>query len=196
VAVDQRTNIRQRLRDIEDLLRPDVAHHRALGELDHIFRGGRTPDPMPDGMLDGRVITSATWAPIDAAARRLARMWMPWLGKTFDAATLTGVNVLSPGARGAMRLVWPSYDPERETDDAIYAFPFRNRVAPGELDSGVDVLKIDYDFERNPQFVVRRILDELVQVDDGFYLGKILFRRQGAWASVGYFTLERRAADE
>ena len=115
---------------------------------------------------------------------------MPWLGKSFDPQAMTGVNVLTTGARGPMRVVWPGYEPEREFADRIEAFPFRNRIAPGEVDPGVDVLKIDYDIAANPQFVIRRILDELVQVEEGFYLGKILFRRQGAWRPIGFFTLE------
>lgn len=155
-----------------------------------MFRGGRTPDPLPSGMLNGRLVTTSIWGPVDALGRRIASMWMPWLGKNFDPGVMRGVNVLTPSARTPMRLLWPGYTPERELVDRIEAFAFRNRVAPGELDPGVDVLKIDYDFESNPRFLVRRILDELVEVDDGLYLGKILMRRQGAWMPLGFFTLE------
>jgi hypothetical protein len=63
-------------------------------------------------------------------------------------------------------------------------------VAPGELDPGVDVLKIDYDFDANPDFVIRRILDELVEVDAGLYLGKILYRWKGTFRPIGFFSLE------
>lgn len=168
----------------------------ALAELDDLFRGGRTPDPLPEGMLQGRLITSSVWPPLDRLGRRVASWWMPWLGKNFDPYASTGVNVLTPGARGPMRVLWPSYEPPmRELADRIEAFPFRNRIAPGELDPHVEVLKIDYDIDANPNFLVRRILDELVQIDDGFYLGKILFRREGSWAAVGFFTLERPSAE-
>ncbi len=156
-----------------------------------MFRSGRTPDPLPDGMLRGALVTTSVWGPWDSFVRRVARMWIPWLGKSFDPSTMTGVNVLSKSARAPVRVLWPNYEPERELADRIEAFPFRNRVAPGELDPGVSVLKIDYDFEANPQLIVRRILDELVQIDDGLYLGKILFRREGSWAPIGFFTLER-----
>ena len=190
MAVDEKTGARQRLRDIEDRLSPDVARARALSELNEIFRSGRAPDPLPSGMLNGRLVTPAIWGPIDSLGRRVARVWMPWLGKSFDDGAMAGVNVLTTSARGPMRMLWPSYTPERELTDRVEAFPFRNRIAPGELDPGVDVLKIDYDIAANPQFLIRRILDELVQIDDGFYLGKILFRRQGAWTPIGFFTLE------
>lgn len=195
MAVDERTDVRNRLRGVEERSRPDVARESAIAELDEIFRSGGTPDPIPDGMLHGRLLTPSLWAPLDALGRRVAAMWMPWLGKTFDSASMTGINVLASNARGALRFLWPNYEPERDSGDRIEAFPFRNRVAPGELDPAVDVLKIDYDFEANPKLLIRRILDELVQVEDDLYLGKILLRRQGAWAAIGYFTLERRAAD-
>lgn len=191
MAVDERTGAKQRLAAIQDRLRPEVARAAALNELDEMFRAGRTPDPLPQGMLQGRLVTTSIWSPLDSFGRRMAGVWMPWLGKSFDAEAFTGVNVLTKSARGPMRVLWPKYTPERELADRIEAFPFRNRVAPGELDPGVDVLKIDYDFEANPRFVIRRILDELVEVEDGFYLGKILFRRQGAWVPIGFFTLER-----
>ena len=156
-----------------------------------MFRSGRAPDPLPEGMLRGALVTTSVWGPADSFVRRVARMWMPWLGKSFDPAALQGVNVLTISARGPMRVLWPSYEPEKETGSQLEAFPFRNRIAPGELDPGVDVLKIDYNFEANPQLIIRRILDELVEVDEGFYLGKILFRRKGAWVPIGFFTLER-----
>jgi len=194
MAVDEHNGVRDRLRDVEERLAPDAARRDALNELDEIFRGGRAPDPLPDGMLHGRMITPSVWAPLDALGRRVLRSWTPWLGKIFDASALTGVNVLTPAARVPMRTLWPTYVPVRESPDRIEAFPFRNRIAPGELDPGVYVLKIDYDIEANPQLIVRRVLDELVQVADDLYLGKVLFRREGQWALIGFFTLERRSA--
>lgn len=190
MAVDERSDVRRSIEDIQDRLRPEAARAQAVARLEDMFRSGSTPDPAPEGFLKGRLICSSTWGWLDAAGRRLADMYMPWLGKSFDPSTDSGVNVLIPSARGPMRVLWRSYVPERELADRIEAFPFRTRIAPGEVDPDVDVLKIDYDFEANPSFVIRRILDELVRVDDGFYLGKVLFRRQGAWATIGYFSLE------
>ena len=187
----EKSGARERLRDIQDRLKPDAARTRALTELDEMFRQGRAPDPLPQGMLAGRFITMSVWGPLDSLTRRIAELWMPWLGKSFDPASMVGVNLLTKSARGPMRVLWPGYQPERELADRLEAFPFRNRIAPGELDPDVDVLKIDYDFEDNPNLLIRRILDELVEIEDGFYLGKILYRRPGSWASIGFFTLER-----
>jgi hypothetical protein len=191
VDVTERTGARERFRELRDLLDPDAARAEAIAELDEMFRRGSAPDPLPEGMLTGTLVTTSIWGPLDSLTRRLAKMWMPWLGKSFEPASMTGVNVLTKSARGPVRFLWPGYTPERELADRLEAFPFRNRIAPGELDRDVDVLKIDYDFEANPDLLIRRILDELVQVEDGLYLGKILFRRKGSWLPIGFFTLER-----
>ncbi len=190
MAVDERTDVRRTIEDIQDRLRPDQARAWAVARLDELFRSGSAPDPAPEGFLSGRLVMTSTWEWLDLFGRRFADLYMPWLGKSFEPSTATGVNVLLPSARTPMRVIWRNYVPERELADRIEAFPFRTRIAPGEVDPDVDVLKIDYDFEANPSFMIRRILDELVQVDSGFYLGKVLFRRQGSWVPIGYFTLE------
>ena len=128
--------------------------------------------------------------PADAAVRGIASLYMPWLGKSFDPSTQTGVNVLSPSARPPMKVLWPTYEAERTLADRIEAFPFRTRVGEAAVDPGVQVLKIDYDFEPNPELLIRRVLDELVQIDEGLYLGKILFRTKSGRHPIGYFSLQ------
>ena len=154
-----------------------------------MFRSGSAPDPWPEGFLRGELITMSVARPADAAARAIASIYMPWLGKSFDPSTQSGVNVLSPSGRPPMKVLWPKYEPERVLADRIEVFPFRNRVAAGELDPDIQVLKIDYDFETNPDFLIRRILDELVQIDERLYLGKILFRTKNRWHPIGFFSL-------
>jgi hypothetical protein len=89
-----------------------------------------------------------------------------------------------------MKALWPSYKVLREHEDRVEAFLFRTRVDPGAVDPSINVLKIDYDFEANPDFIIRRILDELVQLDDGLYLGKVLYRQKGRYRTIGFFSLE------
>jgi hypothetical protein len=70
------------------------------------------------------------------------------------------------------------------------AFAFRTYVAPGLVDSDRSVLKIDYHLKENPSLTVRRVLDELVQIDDDLFLGKAhLHWWWGAWQTVACFTL-------
>jgi hypothetical protein len=115
---------------------------------------------------------------------------MPWLGKSFDPEAGTGLNRFLPtaGTRLWLKVLFPRYVPERELPDRAEAFPFRTRIAPGELDPSVMVLKIDYDFEANPA-LIRRILDELVQIAPDRYVGKVLMRVRGEHRRVGFFSL-------
>jgi hypothetical protein len=161
-----------------------------MEELNDLFRAGRVPDPPPDGLLRGRALTATIAPGFDAFGRRLAGIYMPWLGKKFDAASNEGVNVLANSAIKPMKVMWPSYEPVEVFVDRVEAFRFRTRIETGAVDPDVEVLKIDYDFDANPSFIIRRVLDELVQVDDGLHLGKVLFRVRGELHPIGYFVLE------
>jgi hypothetical protein len=182
---------RTRLSEAEALLSPGTARGRALAQLDDLFRSGTAPDPLPRDFLKGRPITATTWAPLDAIGRRVAALYMPWLGKSFDPAAGEGFNVLTTAALGPMKVLWPGYRSLRQYGDRVDAFPFTTRVAPGELDPQTDVLKIDYDSDANPTMIIRSILDELVQIDHGTYLGKVLYRIRSRFRRIGFFTLER-----
>ena len=191
MVVGEMSDARKRLQDLRERIRPDAARRHVIEELDDLFRSGVVPDPAPDGFLRGTLVTMSVTQPTDGLVRRIADVWMPWRGKSFDYAARIGINVLTPAARQPMKLLWPSYEPERELADRVEAFPFRNAVGRGAVDHDIDVYKIDYDFDSNPRFIIRRILDELVQIDEGLYLGKILFRRGPRFVPIGYFTLER-----
>jgi hypothetical protein len=180
------------LQDIQETLSPGVMRRRAIAELDELFRSGSAPDPAPDGFLPGRLVTMSLTRPSDAFVRSFTGMYMPWLGKSFDREAGTGLNVLVKSAKAPMKTLWPSYKPISESDDRIEAFPFNTRIGPGAVDPDVQVLKIDYDFEANPGLLIRKILDELVQIDNGLYLGKILYRRGKSFKPIGFFSLESR----
>lgn len=181
---------RTRLIEAEGLLSPTTARGRALAELDDLFRIGTAPIPSPAGFLKGRPITATTWSPLDAIGKRVAAIYMPWLGKSFDPAAGEGFNVLTKAALGPMKALWPRYKPLREYGDRVDAFRFETRVAPGALDP-TDVLKIDYDLDGNPTTIVRNVLDEIVQIDDELYLGKVLYRIKSEFRRIGFFALEK-----
>jgi hypothetical protein len=184
------TSARGRLLDLSDRLRPGVNRSQVLAELEGIFRAGKVPDPLPHGFLQGRVVTTSIWGPLDAFFRWLGGAYMPWEGKTFDPRASTGMNRFAPSVALPMRVLWPSYTPLERPATGLFAFQFRCRVAPGALDPQIDVLKIDYDFDGNPGLIIRRILDELVQVGKGIYLGKVLFRVGGKYHPIAFFSLE------
>jgi hypothetical protein len=85
--------------------------------------------------------------------------------------------------------MWPSYRLE-PIGEGYAAFRFRTYEGPGAVDPDRETLKIDYDSDDNPRFLIRDILDELVQIVPGAYIGKVLMRRKGGWRLTGYFALE------
>jgi hypothetical protein len=184
------SRVQDRLSDIRSSLHPKLNREQAIAALDELFRGGSAPDPQPEGFKRGDLITTSVARPADATVRAIAAVYMPWLGKSFDPSTQSGVNILKPSAKGPMSVLWRNYTPERAMADRLEAFPFRTRIESGALDPDVQVLKIDYDFETNPDLIIRRILDELVQIDTGLYLGKILFRTKKGWHPIGFFSLQ------
>jgi hypothetical protein len=174
---------------LADRLDPGRNRTQVLARLNEIYRSGTAPDPLPDGFMPGRLLAMSVQPQLDATVRRIAALWMPWQGKVFDPDAMTGVNRFIPNARIPMKVVFPSYSPETVTANEIEAFPFRNRVAPGAVDPDLETFKIDYDFEANPGFLIRRILDEVVQIAPGRLLGKILFRVGDRFHLIGYFSL-------
>ncbi|MDP3724391.1 MAG: hypothetical protein Q8R11_02025 [bacterium] len=122
-----------------------------------LFVGGEAPTPAPDGLYNGNV-----------PGRKVS-----WLGKKFNAATQTGINVFDDGngVRG-----------ER--------YPFKTEEKKGVHD-GVTVLAIDYNIPENP-FWLRPILDEIVQVAPDKYLGKLHVRIiPGFPFTLAYFELSK-----
>jgi hypothetical protein len=180
----------RRLEEIENHLDARAARAWALARLDEMFAAGRVPDPPPDGFLPGRPLALLLPGVVESVGRRIADLHMPWRGKFFDRAAERGVNVLTKQARPVLRVLWPSYLPERELADRIEAFPFRTWVGPAAVAPRIDVLKIDYDAPPNPDLFVRRVLDELVHVDDRLHLGRALFRTGSGFRPLGYFCLE------
>jgi hypothetical protein len=169
--------------------RPAEAHDT----LNRIFRLGIPPDPPLEGPTRGIMVTPTVSRPADLALRALASVWLPWTGKRFDSAAHTGENLLLPSARWPARVLWPSYRLE-PLDDGFAAFRFRTHASRGTIDPDRETLKIDYDSAENPKLLIRDILDELVQVVRGAYLGKVLLRRGDAWRLIGYFALEPAVA--
>jgi hypothetical protein len=80
-----------------------------------------------------------------------------WLGKSFDSATSTGIN--------------------RFNDNGMItrSSKFVTYKGMGITDPEKEVLKIDYNIPENPIFL-RVILDELVEIEPGKYLGKLHLR--------------------
>lgn len=80
-----------------------------------------------------------------------------WIGKTFDYKTQQGVNVF------------------HKVGGAKEEYPFNLTIGPGLQDADLNVIKLDYDVEGNPAWI-RLILDEIVEIKQNTYLGKVHYR--------------------
>ncbi len=122
------------------------------------FLAGKVPDPVPEGLYQGR----SRWKDVS------------WVGKKFDRATYTGINLFSKNGK------------------TIERFPFRFYTGKGLRDPGIDVLAIDYNIPESP-FYVRPILDEIVSLPDGSYLGKVHLRLiPGYPFTIEFFELRKQ----
>lgn len=170
------------------------ARKRGFAALNDIFRAGSPPDPPLEGEYAGEFIGLDVGPGLNQVADMVTARWMPWKGKIFDPIDATGDNILSRDSLFLARIVWPLYRGYKHiTSERYRAFAFRMYLAPGLADPDRQVLKLDYNLKSNPVLNVRRVLDELVQVDADFYLGKAHFKWWwGTWQLVAYFSLAKR----
>ncbi len=169
--------------------RLDHDRHNALDILGRLFRLG-TP-PRPDGRYEGELVGLSTGLLSDPFFEWLTRLYLPWLGKSFDAATATGDNVFVDNAwsRATEKLGWPAYRVHNDDPHGtVRVFPFRTYVAKGIEDPELDVLKIDYGQSPNP-LPVRRVVDEVVELPGGYMLGKAHMRGLREFRRVCFFGL-------
>lgn len=169
----------------------DLPHDRAgaLRDLGSCFRDGEAPTDLR-GSTSGRLLTTTVGFGLDPVFVALSRGWMPWVGKSFDPDAKEGRNLFTDGAAIAMRVLWPSYTDRRpEGRGRFSSFPFSTWVGRSRTASGPDeVLMIDYSRPDGP-WLVRDVVDELVRIDEGLYLGQALLRWRDEHRRVAWFEL-------
>jgi len=167
-------------------------HRReGLAALDALFREGAVPNPPPDGAYHGELIAVDIAPVVTPLVTWLTSFAMPWKGKFLIAADARGDNIFDRKWRGALGLLFPFYRGNRDYDaQSFRAFMFATSVTRGKVDADRQVFRIDYDRPDNPALTIRRIVDEIVEVEPGVYLGKIHFQWWwGRWQMIGYFAL-------
>lgn len=163
---------------------------RGLAELERAFAVGGSPREL-EGPRRGRLIATTTGYGVDRAFESIARVWMPWKGKAFAPELGCGRNLFTPGGSTAIRVAFPGYRGASSDDTGPTAFRFTTDVGSSETHHGTEVLRIDYrNLEENPTWPVRRILDELVRIEDELYLGQALMLWRGRFRRVAWFSLE------
>jgi hypothetical protein len=162
-------------------------------QLEELFSLGTPPRGL-NGPTDGILVGTFTNPLVDLPIRLLTGGWMPWMGKSFDAAANKGVNRMTGSSRLPAKLLWPRYG-MREDEGGKAAFDFLTRVERGMVEPAVDVLVIDYEpVSENPRVLIRQIRDELVEIVPDTYLGRILFKLgEGRYSNIGYFALRQPA---
>jgi hypothetical protein len=202
-ASDRTDPVAKRLEDIRTLAASEPGHardsawlwirelgeSRSSDELNRLFELGRTP-PALDGPTDGILVMLQIAPGLDQTLGLISSIQMPWLGKRFDARAGRGDNRMTGSSRLIAKLLWPRYG-MKSTEEGNAAFDFVTRVEAGKEDPETEVLVIDYDpVEDNPDHLIRKIRDELVEVVPGAYLGKVLHRgSSGGYRNLGFFAL-------
>jgi hypothetical protein len=172
-----------------------VSRADKLARLNALFRSGKAPAEQ----LDGRYVGGLAAIDLAPGATQLAQAilsrWLPWKGKRFDAACECGDNVFTRDSYSLARVIWPLYRAYSDDTATTYrAFTFKTYIGPGMFDPDRQVFKLDYDLPGNPSGNVKRVLDELVELPDGTYLGKAHLKLYwGTWKTVAYFTLSKQA---
>jgi hypothetical protein len=175
--------------------RVQLKRHRAQGlaALNKLFRSGMPPEAPLDGRYRGELIALDIAPGLTSLFQSITEAWMPWLGKTFSISRQSGDNIFTQDSYLLARFFNPFYRGFVTDEPGTYrGFVFRTYIAPGLADPDRSVLKIDYNLDENPSLTVRRVLDELVQIDDNLYLGKAHVRWWwNRWQTVAYFSLVR-----
>jgi hypothetical protein len=144
-----------------------------------MFVEGSAPTVPPDGFYKG-------------AAYLLGGGPVPWLGKSFLSSQNLGYNIFTPTGASLLKIFTPFYQRFTTNDDGTTnAYYFRTSVGSGLKDAKTSVFKLDYDSPENP-FLIRIILDEMVEVSPGEFLGKVHMKVfPGYYATIGFFGLRK-----
>lgn len=153
----------------------DFAVGRSRRQSD--FLAGRLPTAPPSGFYRG-------------SAYLLGPLPVPWLGKFFDPENANGFNTFTPSGGRMLHLLTPLYSGFRQNSEGnTDAYHFKTSIGPGLKDRGIETFKLDYDSPANP-FLIRIILDEIVEVSPQRFLGKVHVKVfPGFFATIGYFGL-------
>jgi hypothetical protein len=166
----------------------------ARERLHALFATGQPPERPLDGAYDGELLLVTVRGPFGALVRAWTRAWMPWKGKRFHASLALGDNRFSNDVKPLTHLVWPFYRHMRPAGPGHFtAFTFTTRFAPSVLDASRTVFRIDYDLDENPRFVIRDVVDEVVEVAPREFLGEAQVRFAGPWRTAAYFALRPTA---
>lgn len=143
------------------------------------FVNGKLPGEAPNGFYRG-------------SAYLLGGSPVPWLGKSFEKDNSLGFNIFRPKGAALLKLLTPFYGRFRKNADGnTDAYYFKTSMGEGFKDKTIQTFRLDYDSPENP-FLIRIILDEIVEVAPQEFLGKVHVKVfPGYFATIGYFGLKK-----
>ncbi len=159
--------------------------------LEALFAAGKPPTPALGGRTEGELVAFDLAPVVTQALTALTSVWLPWQGKTFDAAQGRGDNIFTAGSKNAARIFNPGYRSSiNDGPDTYRAFVFRTYEAGAARRREPHRVEDRLRPAQNPRATIRRVLDELVQIDDGVFLGKAHVRWWSVrWQRVAFFSL-------
>jgi hypothetical protein len=170
-----------------------VDRRRALAEIEACFVAG-DPAQGLDGRHEGRVLATTFGSLLDVPFRWISNVWMPWKGKVLSAERSEGRNLFASSFTLPKRVVWPGYRDEEAAGSGMFTtYRFTTWSGPSSFTPGVTTFKIDYDLPESPRFLIRSILDEVVQIGEGVFLGQALLKWRGAFHRAAWFQLRSPA---
>ena len=163
---------------------------QGLEALERIFKLGATPTAPLDGFYRGILVCWSINPVVDTVLRSISNAYLPWMGKRFDAASSSGDNALLASSQNLTKVLWPGYKDYQQLEDGNYAgIEFKTFNAPCKLNTEQQCMALDYDSDSNPKLIIRRVLDELVEIVPGAYLGQMLVRTGSNYRHSAYFAL-------
>lgn len=162
-----------------------------LKTFNALFNSGKIPSPELHGDYKGELVALDIAPVVTQILEFIFSFWLPWKGKHLNKEHKQGDNLFSQSSRLIFMLIFPFYREVIDEGGETYrVFRFNTSESTGKVDTDLKIFKIDYDHERNPSLTIRRILDELVEIDKGVYLGKVHFKWWwGKWSLIAYFSL-------
>jgi hypothetical protein len=151
----------------------------AKSSYQETFQKGTIPKQLPNGFYNGKVHT-------------LSDIKTPWLGKSFDSKSQTGLNYFTPTGGKILKYITPFYKLSK-TDEtgSTLAYTFKTSTTKGLKDTNLDVITLDYNLPENP-WLIRIIQDEIVSTGENEYLGKIHIKiYKNYYITLGYFGLSK-----
>ena len=140
------------------------------------FEKGVVPETKPDGFYKGISFI-------------LGITNLPWRGVVFEASQSKGINLFTENGFKLIRKLTPKYNHFSQDNQDYKAYYFDTYTGTS-IAGNNQCIKLDYSNPENP-WLLRIILNEIVEVSPGEYLGKVHLKILGRYITIGYFSLKK-----